>query len=91
MTPNDTTRSDTEYTKLKIEILFKHLEYHDSNVFKALSIFFVLAGLFLVNIEKFSASIGASVALQIVVGSGFFLLFLRTSEIINKLKEEINE
>jgi len=80
-----------DLNKLKYEFYCKHLEYHDSNVFKLLSIYFAFVGLFMFKIEEFYSQIELAVALVISFGILFFVFLLKTQLLLSDLKALINE
>ena len=73
------------------EFYCKHLEYHDSNVFKVLSMYFAFAGLFLFKITDFYDKKWLAMALVVTVGIVFFVLLFRTQELLGDLKRLINK
>ena len=77
---------DNQYT-----MLWKHLEYLDSNVFKLLNIFFVFSGILVVNIGKFLESPLSSALLVLMVGIVFSVLLYRTSELLTEIKTKIKD
>jgi hypothetical protein len=75
----------------QFELLWKHLEYHDSNIFKIMSIYFAFSGLFVAKINLFeNAPILASI-LVAIVSVIFSLLLIRTSSLLTEFKKKIQE
>ncbi len=75
----------------QFEVLWKHLEYHDSNIFKIMSIYFAFSGLFVAKINQFdNIPILASI-LVAIVSVIFSLLLVRTSKLLTEFKNKIQE
>ncbi len=88
---DDKKKKTTSHLERQYEFFSKHLEYHDSNVFKTLSIYFVFAGVFLVKIDRFYCAKIAALAIVVVVGLAFTIVLYRTSRLVNEFKGRINE
>ncbi len=73
------------------EHLWKHLEYHDSNIFKIMSIYFAFSGLLVARIELFKDVVPLASLLVCIAGLVFALLLYRTSTLLQKMKETIVE
>jgi len=75
---------DVQYT-----FLGNHLQYHDANVLKIISIFFGFSGLYIANIDRFAETPSISSALVLIVGVIFALLLYRTSCLLTDLKQRL--
>ena len=75
-----------ETLKMQYEFVSKHLEYHDSNVFKVISVFFAFCGLYLANLDEFDRAWLPASILAVFVGIVFALLLHRTSNILTDYK-----
>ncbi|MBE8232292.1 MAG: hypothetical protein HAW67_01055 [Endozoicomonadaceae bacterium] len=73
------------------EFLTKHLEYHDSTIFKSLSIYFLFSGAFIAKIDLFIKQQSLSAMLVGIVGIVFSLMLLRTAILLTDLKNQIDE
>lgn len=73
------------------EFLTKHLEYHDSNVFKSLSIYFLFSGALVAKIDLFYVKKDLSAVLVGTVGTIFALMLFRTAVLLSALKAQIDE
>ncbi len=73
------------------DFLTKHLEYHDSTVFKSLSIYFLFSGAFVAKIDFFYPQKELSALLVGIVGTVFALMLFRTSILLSELKQQIDE
>ncbi len=75
-----------EHLDSKYTALWRQFEYQDSNIFKLVNIYFVIAGLFLANIDTFSKTPEFSALLVFITGAVFCLLLYRTSELLKEVK-----
>lgn len=80
-----------EFQQSRYEFYCRHLEYHDSKIFKILSIYFAFAGLFMFKIEEFYEQTNLALTLVISVGTVFFIFLVRTQKLISDLKLRINQ
>lgn len=79
-------REGLENLQRQYEFLGKHLEYHDSNIFKTLTIYFGFMGLYLANLEQFTAFSRVSALLVLLVGVSVAILLHRTSTVLRYMK-----
>ena len=89
--PNENEREYSVHLSKQLESLWKHLEYHDSNIFKIISIYFAAAGLFIARIQLFSEHVYLTLVLVMIVGILFYKMLKRISELLNELKKKIVE
>lgn len=79
-----------KHLERQYEFYCKHLEYHDSNVFKAFRIYIIFVGVFLAKVEVFYCSPKTASVAVVIVSFLFFLIFFRTSQLLQEFKEKIN-
>ena len=88
---SDIGNSHLSHLVRQYEFLTKHLEYHDSNVFKSLSIYFLFSGAIVAKIDLFYVQKDLSAVLVGTVGTIFALMLFRTAVLLSELKVQIDE
>jgi hypothetical protein len=73
------------------EVLWKHLEYVDSHVFKLIGMYLIFVGALIAKIELFLNSKAISSIFVILVGLVFFVFLHRVSRLLQALKKNIKE
>lgn len=80
-----------ENLQRQYEFLGDHLKYHDSNIFKMLTIYFGFTGLYLVNLDKFTEYSSVSAVLVLLVGASFAAFLVRTSRVLRYVKRTMRK
>ncbi len=90
---NNSCASDGHLNHLvrQYEFLTKHLEYHDANVYKSLSIYFLFSGAVIAKIDLFYVQNELSAILVGIAGAVCSLMLFRTSVLLSVLKRQIVE
>ena len=73
------------------EFLTKHIEYHDSTIFRSLSIYFLFSGAFIAKMDLFSKQPYLSSALVFIIGAIFSLMLIRTAILLSDLKDQVDK
>lgn len=73
------------------EFFTKHLEYHDSNILKILSIYYIFVGVFLARIDNFYCAELTATVLVTIVGLVVAMILHRTSRLLDEFKDRIND